>query len=219
VADVEAVQPVLWLRWLDHYRKAVWDDEWAHWGLKKVGGSWGFTGINHREPILEVLEYMTREHPDSIWFDDRATPERETRDDIAVKSFQTAMASIEKNYGEDLAACALKNFNVLKANSLTGDDALSRTSLPVPGTMFTVNPAKGSGTVSGGASWRMIVDFGDPSTSVGVYPGGQSAYPDDPHYADLMPLWARGEYVRLTMVSEPGKLPSEAVSDTTVFRP
>ncbi len=56
VADVEAVQPRIWLRWLEHYRNAVWDDEWKHFGLEQPGGSWGFTGINEREPVFEVLE-------------------------------------------------------------------------------------------------------------------------------------------------------------------
>ena len=219
VADVDAVQPIIWLRWLDHYRKAVWDDEWEHCGLEKKGGSWGFTGINRREPILEVLEFITREHPDSIWFDDRTTPERERRDDIVLKSLASAVSSLKADFGDDLEAYAWGNTNVLKTSSLTGLPQLSRTGGPVPGTPFTPNPGGGIGSVGGGASWRMIVDFGATDASIGVYPGGQSGSPDSPHYADLMPLWEKGDYIRLNLVGAPSDLPRTAGMNQVRFRP
>jgi penicillin amidase len=206
VADVDAVQPLIWLRWLDHYRKAVWDDEWKQWGVEKKHGSWGFTGINQSEPILEVLEYMTREYPDSIWFDDKGTPERERRDDAILKSFSNAVASLKAEFGDDLGKYKWGKTNVLKIRSMVGVPGLSRTGGPVPGTSFTVNPGGDIGPVGGGASWRMIIDLGATDASVGIYPGGQSGIPDNPHYADLMPLWEKGEYIPLKMVSAPEKL-------------
>jgi penicillin amidase len=48
-----------------------------------------------------------------------------------------------------------------------------------------------------GASVRMIVDLADPDRSVCINTPGQSGDPRSPHYADLAPLWARGEYVPL----------------------
>ncbi len=217
VADVEAVQPRIWLRWLEHYRNAVWDDEWKHFGLEQPGGSWGFTGINEREPVFEVLEYMTRALPESIWFDDRATPERESRADIVHRSFRTAAASLREEYGENLDDYAWGKTNVLRVRSMFGVSDLDREAGPAPGTMFTPNPGGGIGPVGGGASWRMIVDFGAVERSVGVYPGGQSGDPQSPHYDNLMPLWAKGEYVELHLMSNP-----EALSDVSrraVFTP
>ena len=76
----------------------------------------------------------------------------------------------------------------------------------MPGDSFTLNPGSGGGRVGGGASWRMIVDFANPSRSIGVYPGGQSGDPDDPHYADLIPLWAQNKYAPLNMVGHQTKL-------------
>ncbi|MCR9125097.1 MAG: penicillin acylase family protein [Rhodobacteraceae bacterium] len=46
-----------------------------------------------------------------------------------------------------------------------------------------------------GASVRMVVDVGAWDNSVWINAPGQSGLPDSPHYADLMPLWARGDYV------------------------
>lgn len=219
IASVDAVQPAIWLRWIDCYREAVWDDEWEQWGLKKRKGSWGFTGINRSDPIFEVLEYITREHPDSIWFDDKKTPERETRDDIILKSFSSALSSLKTAFGEDIAKYAWGSINILEVPSMLGASEFSRTGGPVPGTAFTVNPGSDIGKVRGGASWRMIVDFGAIEKSAGVYPGGQSGFPEDAHYADLMPLWEKGGYITLDMVDAPEKLPKEVRQKQVVFHP
>jgi acyl-homoserine lactone acylase PvdQ len=106
VADPDSFGTIIWLRWMDEYRKATWDDEWTARGIEKQGGSWGFSGDNHREPMLEVLEFMTRENRDSVWFDDRTTPDRENRDDIIRKAFAAAVDRMKKEIGEDLSKYA-----------------------------------------------------------------------------------------------------------------
>jgi penicillin amidase len=209
VAEPEAVGPVIWLRWFETYRDAVWQNKWSTSGLAKRG-SWGFCGANRREPVVEVLEYLTREQPSSSWFDDRSTPEREDRDAILVRSFIHAVASLKKQFGEDLERWRWKHINQLQIASLLGEKALARSGGPVPGTEFTVNPGSNIGTVGGGASWRMIVDFADVSRSVGVYPGGQSEDPADPFYSDQMNLWAKGRYLPLHVIGDPANLPAEA---------
>ena len=46
-----------------------------------------------------------------------------------------------------------------------------------------------------GASVRMVVDVGAWDNSVWINAPGQSGVPGHPHYNDLMPLWACGDYV------------------------
>ena len=46
-----------------------------------------------------------------------------------------------------------------------------------------------------GASVRIVVDVGDWDKSVCINAPGQSGDPRSAHYADLAPLWAKGEYV------------------------
>ena len=48
-----------------------------------------------------------------------------------------------------------------------------------------------------GASYREIIDLGDFDNSVAINVPGQSAQPESAHYADLLPLWGRGEYFPL----------------------
>jgi penicillin G amidase len=49
--------------------------------------------------------------------------------------------------------------------------------------------------VIAGASVRIVVDVGDWDRSVCINAPGQSGDPRSPHYCDLAPFWAKGEYV------------------------
>jgi penicillin amidase len=217
VAGADSRAPALWLRWLDAYRNGVWKNKWAALGIKQPDGSWGFTGDNRREPMLEVLEYLTRDFPNSPWFDDRTTPDRETRDDIIRRSFREMTASIKGQFGDDPAKWEWGKINKLKIDSLSGVDALGRSGTPVPGTAFTLNPGSDVGTVGGGASWRMIVDLADPQHSRGVYAGGQSGNPGSPHYDDQIAVWAAGRYLPLNAVSDAKQLPADTLGAQQTF--
>jgi len=50
-----------------------------------------------------------------------------------------------------------------------------------------------------GASMRAVYDLGDPDGTRIALCGGQSGHPASGHYADLLPLWLRGDYVDLPM--------------------
>jgi penicillin amidase len=56
--------------------------------------------------------------------------------------------------------------------------------------------------VRNGASVRMVVDVGAWDNSVWINAPGQSGIPGNPHYADLAPLWARGDYVPMLYSAE-----------------
>lgn len=49
--------------------------------------------------------------------------------------------------------------------------------------------------ITHGASFRMVVDLADPDRSMTINAPGQSGDPRSRHYADLAPLWAKGQYV------------------------
>jgi penicillin amidase len=215
----DSVAPSIWVKWFPLYRDAVWKDEWQSRGIQLPEGSWGFSGTNRREPELEVLEQLTREQPDSVWFDDRTTPEKEDRNAILVRSFLSAVEQLKKERGADVAKWRWGDVNYLKLDSLFGQSLLSRKGAPVTGSPFTVNPGGGGGGVTSGASWRMIVDFGKPADSIGVYPGGQTENPLSPHYADLMPLWQKGNYAPLQALAPAETVAGGAGAKKTTFVP
>ena len=70
-----------------------------------------------------------------------------------------------------------------------------------PGDGNTVNAtafAGGSYYQVAGASYREIFDLSDWDKGVGVNVPGQSGQPQSKHYADLLPLWAHGQYFPLS---------------------
>ena len=219
-ANGDSAAPLIWLRWFHHYRSDVWDDEWSARGLDKRSGSWGYTSNNRRQPMLEVLEYITREHPESEWFDDQSTDNlRETRNDIIALAFRKTAAELKHRSGGRLEALAWSKNNQLHISSISGNSDWDRGGHSVPGNSFTLNPGSSGGHVSSGASWRMIVDFAHPSDSIGIYPGGQSSNPSNPHYDDLIPLWAQGKYAQLIMVDREDTLKKRGKFKTTQFTP
>ena len=48
-----------------------------------------------------------------------------------------------------------------------------------------------------GASYRHLFDLADWDRGLATSTPGQSGQPGSPHYADLLPLWADGEYFPL----------------------
>ena len=72
--------------------------------------------------------------------------------------------------------------------------------VPRPGDGTTVNATYfggGSFDQLAGASYREIFDLGDWDNGLGISVPGQSGQPGSPHYDDLLPLWAHGQYFPL----------------------
>jgi acyl-homoserine lactone acylase PvdQ len=47
--------------------------------------------------------------------------------------------------------------------------------------------------VNGGATVRVVIEMRDPMNVWAILPGGQAGHPLDPHYADQLGPWLRGE--------------------------
>jgi penicillin amidase len=81
-----------------------------------------------------------------------------------------------------------------------GEALFDRGPIPRPGDGTTVNATYFGGSSFdqlAGASYREIFDLSDWDNAVGVNVPGQSGQPGSPHYDDLLPLWAHGQYVPL----------------------
>jgi penicillin amidase len=53
-----------------------------------------------------------------------------------------------------------------------------------------------------GPSYRQVVNLADLEASLFIHPMGQSGHFLSPHYADLLPLWARGAYLPMGLAGE-----------------
>ncbi|CAG2141460.1 Penicillin acylase 2 proenzyme [Cupriavidus yeoncheonensis] len=71
---------------------------------------------------------------------------------------------------------------------------------PIGGSAFTpmnTSYRNSDFRLTAGASFRMVLDVGNWDASRVVNTPGQSGNPASPHYRDLAPLWAKGEYFPL----------------------
>jgi penicillin G amidase len=218
-ATPESVAETIWTTWFELFRKAVWQDEFDAAGVEPWGGGWGYAGSNERQPELEVLEFLTRENPSSPWFDDVRTSAKEARDDILARSFVATVDQLTKERGGDMSGWKWGKSNVLRLHSITQHASLDRGGVPVRGDEFTLCPGANGGEVTGGASWRMVVDFSNLGRSFGVYPGGESEDPASPHYDDQVKPWTEGRYLALHSYTSPREFQSGEVESVLILRP
>ena len=140
----------------------------------------------------------------SLWFDDRRTPEvRETRDDIALAAAGDAMSSLQALVGDRSRWRWDERHAVSFSHALAGGGRLldwffSRGPVPVNGDGMTVNKTttnlRRPYETSEAASYRQILDVGAWDQSLAVNTTGQSGHPGSPHYFDQNVLWSQGRY-------------------------
>lgn len=140
-------------------------------------------------PSSTVLAQLMRE-PESPWWDDRGTTQRETRDSLLVASLATAYRRVTKQYGPPGARWKWSGIRTANVNHLMRLPGLGREGIPMPSGRGTLSPSDGDGTH--GASWRFVVELGPTVHAWGTYPGGQSGNPVSSRYADRLPKWAAG---------------------------
>ncbi len=218
-ATPESIASTIWSVWFKQFRDSVWQDKFDAAGVKSWPGAWGYSDTNLRQPELEVLEFLTRENPTSPWFDDLRTPQKETRDDILQRSFLAAIEQLRKERGENMNEWRWGKANVLRLHSNTQQSSLDRGGMPVRGDEHTLCPGGGGGEVTGGASWRMVVDLSDLGHSFGVYPGGQSDNPASPHYDDQVKPWTEGRYLPLLFYASPQNFQPGEVESILLLEP
>jgi penicillin amidase len=224
-ATPSSVAERIWAVWFERFRHDVWQGAFDAAGVERWDGGWGFSGTNERQPELEVLEFLTRSNAASIWFGEEPRNPKSgvraarTRDKIMAHSFVASIGQIQKDRGADMSRWEWGATNILRLHSMTQNLALDRGGIPVRGDEFTLGPGANGGEVTGGASWRMVVDFSDLGHGFGMYPGGQSEDPASPHYDDQVKPWAEGRYLPLFFYSSPGAFQAGQIESVLVLEP
>jgi penicillin amidase len=132
----------------------------------------------------------------------RAAPAA-TRHRILEDSLEAAVRAARTLLGEDMAAWRWGRVHTLRLrHPLSNSEERSRVFDLGPvergGDGNTPNATGGSGLQQGsGASYRHVLDLADWDRSVFTSVPGESGQPGSPHYADLLPLWAQGQYAPL----------------------
>ena len=140
---------------------------------------------------------------ESPWFDDAATPPKETMDDMLALSIEQALAELKKTLGSDMADWTWGEIHALTFEHVLGKKKpLNRIfnlgPFPVNGNLLTVNKKKyaleNPYHANHGVSMRLIVDLADMDGSLHVLPTGESGHIKSPNYQDQIPLYLGGQY-------------------------
>lgn len=150
-----------------------------------------------RLPLTKVIQWLTV--PDGRF----GSRPLQRRDSLLVACLQLAVRDVESRFGKntdswrygDAAFHHIRYTHELsQAVNANLRKKLDLAPQPRGGYGYTVNNTSNGNRQTSGASFRIIADTGDWDRSVGTNTPGQSGNPDDPHYANLYPLWANGRY-------------------------
>jgi penicillin amidase len=151
---------------------------------------------------LAVLRQI-RDTPDSPWWDNVTTPQKETENDILLLSLQQAVEELTKRFGSDMAKWQWGKLHTATFKHELGVEK------PLPlYLIFNKGPFATAGddnSVANGGyneqyaqttvpSYRQIVDLSDFGKSLSQHTTGESGNPFSKHYADFIKPWIQVQH-------------------------
>jgi penicillin amidase len=185
-------------KWNKHFSaNSVGASIFNSWWIKFYTFTWN-DSFNDKEtllnfPSMDRTETLLMNDPNSVWFNNKNTPVRETAADILSASFNTAVNELVKDHGKISQAWQwgkVKPFEVAHLGNVPG---LGSGNFESGGTGSTVNALIGGH----GPSWRMVVQLGPQVKGYGIIPGGQSGNPGSFYYDDMLKTWQDGKLKEL----------------------
>ena len=118
-------------------------------------------------------------------------------DTLAVVALDSASATLRRRLGPNADKATWGELHIVEFKHPISP-AFDLAPLARDGDANTVMATGGANfRQTSGASYREIIDLGNFDNSVAINVPGQSAQPESPHYADLLPLWGNGQYFPL----------------------
>lgn len=172
-------------------------------------------------PFRSILQLL--ENPNSSWFNNVNTKEKETRDVIIRKSLADALSELEHKLGKNIASWQWGNLHkVIFKHSFSGqasiiDKFINIGPFSVSGDGTTVfnseypfaEPNKEIGLLDHepyenilGPQIRFVYDFDNPDEFYLILTTGQSGNIMSDHYSDMTKLWLDGEYMKVNTNSD-----------------
>ena len=194
-ADI--AEPLIFMAWERETVQAIYRDD--------LGGAFERFFATRALALTRLLEGRSTSRD---WCDNRATPARETCDDVIAAALKAALTDLEKRYGADrsrwrwgpahYAAGEHRPFGLVP-----GIASFFNIEVPSPGDPYTLN----RGMVEfgedppfanhGASTYRAIYDFADLEHSLYIQTTGQSGNPFSPYYRSFAERWAKVDYIEI----------------------
>ena len=178
--DSNAAAATLFNAWWVRFYLSVWNDEFEQ------------VGRDGRLPSRDQTARLLLTQPGSIWFDNIATPFRETEGSLLTTALKEVADSLTQKFGS-LNAAQWGKSRRLSIEHLGQIPGFGSPDFVSGGSATTVNAQSGGF----GPSWRMVVELGARPKAFGILPGGQSGNPGSRFYDDQLSLWEEGRLRRL----------------------
>lgn len=207
----DSAAAALYSVWLQELEKAFWQQA-VTTDSKSDRGS-----LKSLPVMIQALR-----QPNAAWFGNEKPAAK--RDTLMLAALTNAAERLRKDQGLDPArwnwgALHQAAFqHPLATLSKAHAAAFNPAPVPRPGDETTPNNTKSDTNFKQvhGASYRHLFDLSDWDLGLATSTPGQSGQPGSPHYADLLPMWTKGEYFPLAF-SE--KKIAEVAKHTLVLRP
>jgi len=169
-----------------------------------------FLELGHPGGLHAIIDDET-----SPFWDDKATPELETRTQIFARSLDGALATLSVRLGGDMSGWDWGQLHgVHFRHPMGGEEPLSwlfsRGPIPFGGSTNTIANAgvslRDPFDTTVGSSFRFLADLSDLSRSRTSVPTGASGHPLSPHYFDQNASWVAGESHPLLGGASTGRL-------------
>ena len=168
-------------------------------------------------PYRNILELL--QNPNSGWWNDISTQQKESRDEIIRKSLANALTYLEENVSEDIKDWQWGNLHKVKFKHMfsggfslldqlidIGPYEVGGDGTTIFNTEYTFSesienvPMTKHGLFDNdlGPSMRYIFDFSKPDEFYLVLTTGQSGNAMSEHYSDLSLMWLNGGYMKIS---------------------
>lgn len=198
--NLHDISPVIYNKWIYQYLKNTYEDEL---------GTDNFNLFISTHIVKQTIanQSITENSP---WWDNIATPQKETRNEVLQKSFKEAILSLENQLGSAVNQWTWNKVHTLEHEHPIGKIAAMRSyfnvgPFEIAGTNEVINNLLFSYSDSGvykvkaGPSTRRIIDFSDVENSISILPTGQSGVPGSPHYKDQSEMYVAGKFRKMKL--------------------
>ncbi|MFC1735184.1 penicillin acylase family protein [Candidatus Hydrogenedentota bacterium] len=137
---------------------------------------------------------MCRLPADSVWYDDPATPEVETRDDVLMKAFKLSLEELNEELGTDKSKWLWSSINktqILDQFRQLGLD--DRVDVPDLGDFVMEGSRALTAHILMFQSYSQVVDLSNIDNTRAIISIGNSEQYDDPHSQDQIDMWQNWE--------------------------
>ncbi|MGR7814037.1 penicillin acylase family protein [Lacinutrix undariae] len=199
-SNTNEVAPTIYTKFVFRYLENTYKDELGDTYFKQF-----LTTHLLKRTIAKQLHNDT-----SVWWDNIATSEKETKSKILTQSLKETVAALNNQLGADVNLWTWGKVHTLEhGHALSAVEALKPFfnvgPFPAEGSNEVINNIMFSQTDSGiyeskaGPSTRRVIDFSDVENSLSILPTGQSGNPFSKHYNDQAEMYINGEFRKMLL--------------------